>query len=622
MCASRVEHAPRLTAALAACLTIWLLPGLVAAGLLLHLFGSPLWGVGLHALLLLGLLLTGLLPVLPELLRAEMPPPAARRLAGAALGGIQLALWCFYALAFIGHRYWGNWINLELLLAYAPQLPDLLLALALSPAWLVPAALAGVLAWLALAALHARGVQRLAAARAAAGGPSGRAGGLLLLLGLLLGLMGLYRTFYKDPDTWWYEPLRQASLSADFGHAGMGIALSPRQLQAERAAAAAYPPEPARGPLRPLVLIIVDALRSDLTGVYGAPVNNTPFLSSLQHAGHLQRMDDAHAVCTVSYCGILGVLAARPWHEMTPQPWGIADALQRLGYDSRFILSGDHTSFYGLRTMYGSAPRVILDGSSQKARYANDDRLVLDALDAQGWNREQPSFLYVHLMSAHRLGWRNEALQRWTAADAPSYSHFETVDPSDHPELRARYHNGILQADDMIRQIFDRLQRWGVLDDALIIITADHGDMIGELGRWSHGHAPYEPVIRVPLLVYDRHARQPLPPRRLASQIDIGPTLLNAIGAAVPAHWPGVPLQQARDRSELSLASAEADGLVSDEGQGRFKYLRLTRSGEELLFRIHPQGGDEAHNLARDPAHAPTLARLRAVFEARQAGRR
>lgn len=615
MCASRAEAPPRLNAALGVTLAVWMLPGLAATAALLTLFGSSLWGVLLHALLLLGLLLSGLLPVLPDLLRAEMPPRLARQLTGAALGAVQLALLCFYALAFVGHRYWGNWINLDLLVAYAPQLPDLLQALALSPAWLGVAAVAVLLAWLGLWALQGRLLARLALARAACP-PVRPATGLVLLLGLLLGLTGLYRTFYKDKPTWWLEPLRQASMSADFGHAGMGIALSPRQLQAERAAIAGYPPEPARGPLRPLVLIIVDALRSDVTGVYGAPVDNTPFLSAEVRAGRMQAVDDAHAVCTVSYCGILGVLAARPWHEMTPQPWGLADALKRLGYDSRFILSGDHTSFYGLRTMYGSAPSLVLDGSNQRQRYANDDRLVLDALDAQGWPQGRPGLLYVHLMSAHRLGRRDEALERWTAANAPSYSHFEPLDPQSHPELRARYHNGILQADDMIRQIFERLQRWGVLDDAFIIITADHGDMLGELGRWSHGTAPYEPVVRVPLLVADRHAKQPLPSRRLASQVDIAPTFLQAIGAPQPAHWPGRPLQQPLGRTQLMLASAEANGVVVDDGQARYKYLRATRSGEEMLFRLLPQGGDEAHNLAGDPAHAQVLQRLRAAYEA------
>lgn len=616
MCASRAEAPPGLARTLGATLLVWLLPSLTAATLLLQLFNSPLSGVPLHGLLMLGLLLTALLPVLPDLLRAELPPLSARRLAAAAMGGIQLAMLVFYALAYIGHRYWGNWINLDLLLAYAPQLPDLLQALSLSSAWLGVAAAALVLSWLGLSTLHLRLLARLAAARAALGGPARPLTGVLLLLGLLASLMGLYRAFYKDVGTWWYEPLRQASLSADFGQAGMGIALSPRQLQTERAAAEAYPPQPAQGPLRPLVLIIVDALRSDLTGVYGAPVDNTPFLSAQLRAGRLQRVEDAHAVCTVSYCGILGVLAARPWHEMTPQPWGLADALKRLGYDSRFILSGDHTSFYGLRTMYGTAPSLVRDGSNQQQRYTNDDRLVLDALDAQGWPKAQPGFLYVHLMSAHRLGRRDEAMQRWTAANAPSYSRFEPVDPKDHPELRARYHNGILQADDMIRQIFERLARWGVLDDAMVIITADHGDMIGELGRWSHGHAPYEPVVRIPLLVYDRHASAPLPPRRLASQVDIGPTFLRAIGAPVPAHWPGRPLQQPYARSQLPLASAEANGLVMDEGQGRFKYLRMQATSEELLFKLNPQGGDEAHNLAADPAHAATLARLRASYNA------
>ena len=614
MCASRADVAPRLAPALIALLGLLLLPGLAAAATLLQLFARPLSpGVALHGLVLAGLLLAALLPILPDLLRAEAPPRALRALSAAALASQQLALLCFYALAAAGQHYWGNWINLELALAYLPQLPELLRALERSPAWLAVAAALLGLAWLGLWRLYAGLLARLAAARAARP-RSAMATGLLLLVGLVAALMLLQASYGRDHALWAPEPLQQAARSASFGNAGRGIALSPAQLQLDQRAAADYPPRPATGPARPLVLIIVDAMRSDLMGVYGSPVANTPFLSRLQAEGRLQRVENAYSVCTVSYCGILGVLAAKPWHQLTPRPLGLADALKRLGYDSRFILSGDHTSFFGLRKMYGDGPSLVLDGSDQRRRYANDDRLVLDALDARGWPRDKPGFLYVHLMSAHRLGRLDDAFKRWGAADALNYSRFEPVDPKDYPDARARYHNGILQADDMIRAIFERLQRWGVLDDAIVVITADHGDMIGELGRWSHGQPPYEPVVRIPLLVYDRQAREPLPARRLVSQVDIAPTLLQAIGAPIPSSWPGVPLQLPQQREVLGMASERTAAVVLDDGQARYKYMKVLRTGRELLFRLRPEGGDEAHDLSGEADNAVLMQRLRRAY--------
>jgi Sulfatase len=599
-------------------LAVWLLPGLAASAGLLQLFSSDPWGTLLHGIVLVALLWTVLLPLLPDLLRNLPCPSRAVRWTAAAMAALHLMLLVFYGLAWVGHRFWGNWLNLELALAYMPQLPALMQAMDIARGWALVgvAVLAGC--WWLLWRLHTGLLQRVVDARREVPRVVSHRQGLLLLVALPASLMLLYRSHYVELEFWWIEPLRQAGHSASFGQAGMGIALSPENLHAEQAVAATYPPRPVvppGGKMRPLVLIIVDALRADQAEVAGAPVPNAPFLSSLLRSGQLQRVDDAYSVCTVSYCGILATVASRQWHRMTPQPWGLADALGRLGYESRFFLSGDHTSFYGLRTMYGSAPSLLIDGGSQSVRYSNDDRLVLDALDAHGWPREKPGFLYVHLMSAHRLGLIDDAHKRWTADNAPSYSRFGTLDPKDSPETRARYHNGILQADAMIAQIFQRLERLGVLNDALVIITADHGEGLGEEGRWSHGHMPYEPMVRIPLLVFDRQIRTPLPPRRLASHIDVAPTFLHAIGAPVPAHWSGVPLQQQLQRAALLLQSADASGLVTDDGQARYKYLRPRDGGAELLYRLDGPGGGESVNLSRNPEHAAVLARQRAVLE-------
>lgn len=587
-------------------LVLWFAPGLVASALLLRLFKGEPWGTVLHVVVLAALLLLLLLPSLPELLRGRWPRWQQRSTA-AALATAQGGLLLFYGLAFVGHRYWGNWINLDLALAYAPQLPGLFAAMERS----LPAAVLGLLlAWAALFATHAGLLSRLAAARGRDARRPSTALGVGLLLGSLVALALLYRSWVRDTDFWFEEPLRQAGLSAGFGAAGDQLLIDPVWLRREQAVAAAYHPPPPPRP-RPLVLIIVDALRDDVLGVSGSGVPNTPFLSSLAASGRLRRVDPAWSVCTVSYCGILGTLSSRHWAHMPPQPFNLADALHRLGYETHFVLGGDHTSYFGLRTMFGPSVDVMHDGSDQHSRYSNDDRLVLDALDATGWPRDRPGFLYVHLMSAHRLGLIQDAYKRWDAGDAPAYSRYATLDARRDGASRARYHNGVLQADAMIRAIFERLAAWRVLDDALVVITADHGDFLGEHGQWSHGQPPMEPVSRIPLLVVDRAGAAAWPARALAAQTDIAPTLLHAIGAPVPPHWAGTPLQLASARHELLVESAEASGVVALVDGQRWKYLRLRDTGAESLFHLRPDGEGEGRNLAVEPNQRAVLVRLR-----------
>src|SRR5581483_8825839 len=110
------------------------------------------------------------------------------------------------------------------------------------------------------------------------------------------------------------------------------------------------------------------------------------------------------------------------------------------------------------------------------------------------------------------------------------------------PAYRNHYHNGVLQADAVIEQIFALLRRKGLLDDAIVVISADHGELLGEQGRL--GHARFPPIgalVGIPLLIYDSDGHR-YPARPVASQVDIAPTLLHRIGAPIPATWGGEPL--------------------------------------------------------------------------------
>ena len=61
------------------------------------------------------------------------------------------------------------------------------------------------------------------------------------------------------------------------------------------------------------------------------------------------------------------------------------------------------------------------------------------------------------------------------------------------------------QADDIIRQLFDALGAKHYLDDAVVVVTGDHGEGLGER-HWAHGWNLYNEDIRIPLLLYDAPA--------------------------------------------------------------------------------------------------------------------
>jgi arylsulfatase A-like enzyme len=65
----------------------------------------------------------------------------------------------------------------------------------------------------------------------------------------------------------------------------------------------------------------------------------------------------------------------------------------------------------------------------------------------------------------------------------------------------SQYDGELRYVDDQLALIFDELRRRGRYDNALIVLTADHGEMFGEHGRLGHSGRPYHTVLWVPLIV-------------------------------------------------------------------------------------------------------------------------
>ena len=364
---------------------------------------------------------------------------------------------------------------------------------------------------------------------------------------------------------------------------------------------------------RPLVLITIDALRSDQMGVYGGSLDNTPFLSSLLKNQQLQKIEVAHSICTLSFCGLLGILRSNDWSGLKKTSPTINEALSHFRYQSIFLLGGDHTNYGQLKTFYGKNIAFFQDGSADSGKHLNDDFAVLKAVRDMQPTDPQATFLFIHLMSVHEAGLRHESFKKWQPSTVPLLAEF-TSSKAYEIAYKNNYHNGILQADASIRRIFELLASKGMLERALIIITADHGEYLGEFNRFHHGHTPYEPVSRIPLLIYDP-LNPNYPDRPLSSQIDIAPTFLQSIGARIPANWQGVPLQVTTARSSISIASGDTSGVVAIIEGTRYKYIRERNNNIEQLFDLDSPEG-EAQNLAKASKSQPLLSKMRSLHKA------
>lgn len=100
---------------------------------------------------------------------------------------------------------------------------------------------------------------------------------------------------------------------------------------------------------------------------------------------------------------------------------------------------------------------------------------------------------------------------------------------------RIPYDEFVLDLDNQFARLFDKLESAGILDDTWLVFTSDHGELF-ERGIWTHSTAAfYQPVVRVPLLIFEPGVQTGRDVYAPTSAIDLMPTLLHVTGHDIPA---------------------------------------------------------------------------------------
>lgn len=590
---------------------LWVCEAVIVLGYLRYATGHGGVGLLMHLVLVVALELLCVLPF--TLLNPERNArPASRTLLAVLLASVQFVLLVSYTVLVAGYCSWGELPDRGVVELSLRQMPGSLAAVGVAPAVVYVILL---LVWFAMVLCYRPASYALLAhldsyqtTMLSLHQTGTIQSNIQCPIFIFLGCLG---ALYLPTRSLWRprEPLHLLCFTNPSPYAHMMPAGFIAIGQNIEEPTVTLPVFRADSTAKNLILITVDALRSDQMGVYGSEFDDTPFLSSLLNAGKLKRVDSAYSICTFSFCGLLGIQSSAYWHELTPRSILLSDVLHQYGYKTRYLLVGDHIHFSKLRQIYGSHLDEYKDGSMAGSDRVNDDQIVLPWLRQITWKQDQPTFLDVHLMSVHALGVRQPQYARW---NPHLTSVAQLLNGTPLAKLyKNNYVNGILQADDTIRQIFEVLKESGILEKSFIVISADHGESLGEHDYFGHGREPYESTVRIPLLIYEQ-SRTPYPQRLLTSQVDIAPTLLCAIGAPVPSSWSGIPLQVQTSRDAVPIASFETSGVVAQWGQNRYKYFKDRKNGEEHLFSLQTQEG-ELTDLAHKPEAQTILSEMRSL---------
>ena len=183
---------------------------------------------------------------------------------------------------------------------------------------------------------------------------------------------------------------------------------------------------------------------------------------------------------------------------------------------------------------------------------------------------------------------------------------------------RRAYYGALSYIDDQIGALLKALERARLAEDTVIVLLADHGDMLGERGLW-YKMTFFEPACRIPLIV---HAPRRFRPRRVsetASLVDLLPTLVAIACEGAPPHFAApidgtslVPALRGERAPDLAVGEYLAEGAVAPIvmiRRARHKFVHSPADPDQLYDLVaDPQ---ERLNLALQPQHASVLARFR-----------
>ena len=204
----------------------------------------------------------------------------------------------------------------------------------------------------------------------------------------------------------------------------------------------------------------------------------------------------------------------------------------------------------------------------------------------------------------------------------------------DTQSLRAVYLGLVSEVDAQVGRLIESLKASGQFDETLIIVTSDHGEMLGDHRLWGK-ECFFDPAFHVPLIIRDPRRRETAGTAvdAFTESIDLAPTLLDWLGQNSPLGFNGRSLMPFLDGqtpeawrdymfAELDLGDPERPTCYQKHLDLPMSRCNLAILREERWKYVHVNGGlppllfdmiddpEEKRNLAGDPAFAPELLRL------------
>lgn len=391
-----------------------------------------------------------------------------------------------------------------------------------------------------------------------------------------------------------------------------------------------------------VVLIIVDTLRADHVGAYGHERPTTPHLDRWMQQG--RRFDSAHSVApwtlpaTASlYTGLYPErhgagfrFRQLQFSSLSGEVETLAERLAAEGLTTAAVVANVYLGpQFGLHRGFG---RFADLGGDETQAAATADRVVDQAL---AWLAELGDrfFLVVHLIDPHLpydapapLGGRftdgtTSSLALPIAERKGVVGRLGELTAADRELVAAAYDEEIAYADLQLARLFSELERRGILDEGLVVLTSDHGEELFDHQGFEHGHSFYQELLRVPLVFWGRGV-EPGSSAEVVSLIDLMPTVLEAVGSTPGGLVDGTSLWPALSGGQLTASRAVA-AQWNFFGRKRrailaWPFKAVVGARERQLYDLEADPGEQRNLIDED---LPKLRELSAELDALLPGR-
>ena len=353
---------------------------------------------------------------------------------------------------------------------------------------------------------------------------------------------------------------------------------------------------------RNLLLVSIDTLRADHLGSYGYAAAQTPRLDALARSGlRFARATTVTPLTLPAHSSLMtGTFPA--WHGVRDNGGfylgddavTLAETLRDKGFRtggfvSSFVLDSRWGIAQGFQKYFDD---FDLEKFGDKGGMDIIQRPGSETVDqAVSWlaaDRDRPFFAWVHLYDPH------------TPYEAPEpYRSRFPANPV------GAYDAEIATADAQVGRLLDALELDGRLKETVVMVTGDHGEMLGEHGEATHGFFIYDSAVHIPVIV----AAPGLAAREVPDRVrivDLMPTALDLLGVPVPRPVQGVSLLPLARGQRLNLiAQSETwypryhygwSELVSVQDE-RYQYIRAPRPE---LYDLQNDPGERTNGAGED----------------------